>query len=140
MGKAGHWVRRACQPPHSKYFGKCVSPPPPPPHPSPDTEASTFGSAWWGCGGALKNGQRRVDLEGLADVLGALVANSVILKTVRAKQGAITDWENECALECGEHRVALEALADVLGAFRADAVAEKTARAKQGAITAVNPY
>jgi len=43
---------------------------------------------WWGSERALERGECLVDLESLANVLGALVANSVVPKTVRAKQGA----------------------------------------------------
>eukprot|EP00962_Isochrysis_galbana_P002849 scaffold787_cov115-Isochrysis_galbana.AAC.1 len=109
---------------------------------------------WWGSERAHEHGEYLVALETLADVLGALVANTVGVKTVRAKQGAITNcqpllttkrahselgwWGSENALECGECLVDLESLADVLGAFRADVVFPKTARAKQGAITAVS--
>eukprot|EP00962_Isochrysis_galbana_P016119 scaffold4613_cov129-Isochrysis_galbana.AAC.14 len=105
---------------------------------------------------ALECGERHVALEGLANVLGTLVADFVALKTVRAEQRAATHcqpllttkrahfdlrrWGSERALECDERRVALEGLADVLGAFRANAVVEKTARAIQGGTTNCQPY
>eukprot|EP00962_Isochrysis_galbana_P028798 scaffold9130_cov124-Isochrysis_galbana.AAC.5 len=45
---------------------------------------------WWGSERAHERGEYLVALETLADVLGALIANTVGVKTVRAKQGAIT--------------------------------------------------
>jgi hypothetical protein len=43
-----------------------------------------------GSGRALESGECLVDLEGLADVLGAFCANAVLEKSARAKQGAFT--------------------------------------------------
>eukprot|EP00962_Isochrysis_galbana_P016125 scaffold4613_cov129-Isochrysis_galbana.AAC.20 len=55
-----------------------------------DNKASTFDLGCWGSERALELGEDCVDLEGLADVLGAFRADSVVAKTARAKQGAIT--------------------------------------------------
>eukprot|EP00962_Isochrysis_galbana_P016120 scaffold4613_cov129-Isochrysis_galbana.AAC.15 len=45
-----------------------------------------FGLGWWGSERALEGGECLVDLESLADVLGALVANFIFRKTVRANK------------------------------------------------------
>eukprot|EP00962_Isochrysis_galbana_P028795 scaffold9130_cov124-Isochrysis_galbana.AAC.2 len=106
---------------------------------------------WWGSERALERGEHRVALETLADVLGALVANTVGVKTVRAKQGGKAPRQPllttkrahfavaknlragarvGCgrALEIGQSVVDLESLADVLGTLRTDVVVHKTAR------------
>jgi hypothetical protein len=109
-------------------------------------------------GRALERGECLVDLEGLADVLGAFCTDAIPSKTARAKQGAFTGvsapllttkqahstWGGAVsrrALESGECRVELEGIAHVLGAFCTDLVHSKAARAKQGAFTGVStPY
>eukprot|EP00962_Isochrysis_galbana_P024218 scaffold7407_cov131-Isochrysis_galbana.AAC.5 len=120
------------------------------------TKRAHFGLGWWGSERALEGGENCVDLEGLADVLGAFRAKVVVGKTARAKQGATTHCQplltrkrahfdlrwcgSKRAHECGEHHVALEGLANVLGAFRAKVVVGKTARAKQGATKNCQPH
>jgi hypothetical protein len=42
---------------------------------------------------ALEIGECLVDLEGLADALGALIVNAVVGKTARVKQGASTNCQ-----------------------------------------------
>jgi len=99
---------------------------------------------WWGSKRALERGECLVVLDALADVLGALVANSVVPKTVRAKQGGTKHFQpllttkqalfllqgSGRALEIGKCIVDLQSLADLLGPLDADAVLLKTARAK----------
>jgi hypothetical protein len=57
--------------------------------PLPTTKQAHF--AMGGKAGALERGECRVLHEGRANVLGALIANVVVLKTARVKQGAIMD-------------------------------------------------
>eukprot|EP00962_Isochrysis_galbana_P011941 scaffold3362_cov121-Isochrysis_galbana.AAC.2 len=111
--------------------------------------------AWWGSEHAHERGEYLVDLESLADVLGARLANSVVRKTVKVKQGASTNcqpllttkrahfgltwWERGCALERGECLVHLESLANMLGARVANFVPLKTVKVKPGATTNCQP-
>eukprot|EP00962_Isochrysis_galbana_P011945 scaffold3362_cov121-Isochrysis_galbana.AAC.6 len=95
---------------------------------------------WWGSKRALERGECLVDLESLANVLGALVANiSVVPKTVRRAHLAAVARGSGRAPERGEHLVDLESLTDVLGALNPNRVPSETARAKQGGTTNCQP-
>jgi hypothetical protein len=106
----------------------------------------------WDGGGserALEACERVVALEGLANVLGALIVNLVVSKTARPNKEqpqtsappqttkpAQFDLGSERALERGECLVDFQSLADVLGTFPANVVTFKAARVNQG--TAAN--
>eukprot|EP00962_Isochrysis_galbana_P011943 scaffold3362_cov121-Isochrysis_galbana.AAC.4 len=76
------------------------------------TTRAHFGLRWWERGRALEGDECLVDLESLSDVLGARVANFVILKTVKVKQGAATNCQPLLTTTRAQCRDLLEALQD----------------------------
>eukprot|EP00962_Isochrysis_galbana_P016117 scaffold4613_cov129-Isochrysis_galbana.AAC.12 len=98
-----------------------------------DNKASTCAAVARGSKPAPQDGECRVDLESLADVLSAVVANRPADN--KASTCAAVAQGSRRALQDGEYFIDLESLADVLGAVVANVILSKTARADQGATT-----